>query len=281
MQTVGIVMGIAFLGIVTFIDDRAPLPYWVRILVQVLVATVIFLTGTRIFSLTNPLEAWTGIPVIDLDSIIIISPFFSNPSLLGLVFTVGWLGLTMNALNWFDGIPGQVSALSVIGFLTIGFLSMSARVDQPDLAVLAFILAGVAAAALVFDIPPARVIMGDSGAMFFGLMLGVLTLYTGGKVATAFLVLGVPLIDSFLVVLRRMRKGASPFRGDTKNEHLHHRLLRKGWKPLNIIFLTAIIGTGFGTIALFLSTFEKFIAALVLVGIMVALSWYSRSKMKT
>ena len=70
--------------------------------------------------------------------------------------------------------------------------------------------------------------MGDTGAMFFGLMLGVLTIYTGGKVATAFLVLGVPLIDSVIVGFRRISRGRSPFKGNMQNEHLHHRLLKKG-----------------------------------------------------
>ncbi|MBI3332385.1 undecaprenyl/decaprenyl-phosphate alpha-N-acetylglucosaminyl 1-phosphate transferase [Candidatus Peregrinibacteria bacterium] len=275
-QTVGLVLGIAILAAFCFIDDRTPLPSSLRLALQVFVAILIFLTGTRIFSLTNPLEAWTGGEVIPLDRLAIVWPLFSNPSLVGAAFTIFWLGLTMNALNWFDGIPGQVSTLSLIGFLTIGFLAASDRVGQPDLALIAFLLAGVAAAALVFDFPPAKVLMGDTGSMFFGLLLGVLTIYSGGKVATAFLVLGVPLIDSALVVIRRLAKRESIFRGNTKDEHLHHRLLAKGWSPRQIIFLTAAIGTAFGVTALFLSTFEKFVAAILLFLVMLSLSLYSK-----
>ncbi|MEK7591165.1 MAG: hypothetical protein AAB489_03080 [Patescibacteria group bacterium] len=279
MQAAGVFVAVVFMTAVSFVDDRAPLPFSLRLSVQILAALVIFLMGTRIYSLTNPLEGLMDMPVIDLDSFVIVSPLFSNPSILGALFTVLWLGLTMNALNWFDGIPGQVSALSTIGFLTIGFLSLSERVGQPHLALLAFILAGVAFAALVFDFPPAKVLMGDTGAMFFGLMLGVLTIYTGGKVATAFLVLGVPLIDSVIVGFRRISRGRSPFKGNMQNEHLHHRLLKKGWTPRRIIVLTALIGAGFGTTALFLDTMEKFLSALVLFGIMLLLSWYSRSSL--
>ena len=289
MQSIGILIGIMLLGIFAFIDDRTPLPSSCRLGIQILVALIIFLTGTRIFSLTNPLSviapmdasnllsaSGRSFGVIDLDNLVIPSAFFSNPSIIGALFTILWLGLTMNALNWFDGIPGQVSTLSTIGFFIIGFLSLSDRVDQPELATIAFVLGSISLAALLFDFPPPRVLMGDTGSMFFGLMLGVLTIYAGGKVATAFLVLGVPLIDSLIVIVRRLFKGVSIFRGNTRDEHLHHRLLLKGWSARQIILLTAVIGSSFGVTALFLDTFQKFIAGIVLFILMLFLSYYSR-----
>lgn len=277
MKTWGVVLGILLLSVISFLDDRTPLPSSIRLLVQVVVATVIFLTGTRIFSLTNPLASLTGSEVLTLDTLVIPWAFFSDPSFIGLLFTVLWLGLTMNAMNWLDGIPGQVGTLALIGFLTIGALALSERVGQPDLARLAFILAGISAACLLFDFPPPKVLMGDTGAIFFGLMLGVLTIYAGGKVATAFLVLGVPLIDSILVVLRRIIGGRSPFHGgERRDEHFHHRLLQRGWTQHQVIALTTVIGTSFGVTALFLNTAGKFAAGMLLFVLMGALSWYSR-----
>ncbi|PIR48787.1 hypothetical protein COU80_03795 [Candidatus Peregrinibacteria bacterium CG10_big_fil_rev_8_21_14_0_10_55_24] len=276
-QTMGVVGGIALLGIVSCIDDRTPLPSWLRLAVQVLVALLIFATGSRIYTITNPLEGIAGIgELIKLDTVDIPTAWFGPLPLWSGVFTVLWLGLTINALNWFDGIPGQVSMLSFIGFLTIGFLSLSNRVGQPQLAAIAFLLAAVSLAALLFDFPPARVLMGDTGSMFLGLMLGVLTIYAGGKVATAFLVLGVPLIDSGLVGLRRIAHGRSPLRGSTEGEHLHHLLLARGWTQQSVILLTATLGTFFGVTALFLSTKEKFFAALLLLILIVALRLYAR-----
>jgi UDP-GlcNAc:undecaprenyl-phosphate GlcNAc-1-phosphate transferase len=275
MATIGIVLATCTLAIVNVIDDRRPLPFSFRLCVQLLCALVIFLTGTRIFTITNPLAGISGIPLLSLDTWVIPSATFSDPSIVGALFTVLWLGLTMNALNWFDGVRGQVSVISIIGFLTIGALSLSNRVDDPHLAVLAFVLAGIAAGGLLFDFPPARVLMGDTGSMFFGLMLGVLTIYAGGKVATGFLVLGVPLIDSMIVVGRRLLKGASPFCGNAVDEHLHHRLLRQGWSERQIIALTAALGASFGIAALFMDTLQKFLAALVLAGAMMVLSIYS------
>ncbi|TSC59392.1 MAG: UDP-N-acetylglucosamine--undecaprenyl-phosphate N-acetylglucosamine-1-phosphate transferase [Candidatus Peregrinibacteria bacterium Greene0416_62] len=274
----GIFTAVILLAIINFIDDRRPLPFSIRLFVQLFCALVIFLMGTRIFTITNPLEGISGIPHIALDTWVIPSVTFSNPSIIGMVFTMLWLGLTMNALNWFDGIRGQVSVVSLIGFLTIGALSLSDRVGDEHLALLAFILAGIAAAGLFFDFPPAKVVMGDTGAMFFGLMLGVLTIYSGGKVATGFLVLGVPLLDSIIVGLRRVLKGKSPFRGNAIDEHLHHRLLRAGWSERQVIALTAVLGTSFGVAALFMDTLQKFLAGVALAGIMMVLSVYSGKK---
>lgn len=275
MPSWGLVGAIVLLTIVNFIDDRRPLPFFIRLIIQLLCALAIFLSGTRIFTITNPLDFISSFPVIPLDTWVIPSQTFSDPSVIGAIFTIVWLGLTMNALNWFDGIRGQVSVISLIGFSTIGALSFSSRVGDPHLALLSFILAGITGAGLLFDFPPAKVVMGDSGSMFLGLMLGVLTIYSGGKVATGFLVLGVPLLDSMIVVVRRILKGKSPFRGSAIDEHLHHRLLRVGWTERQVIALTAILGTGFGVSALFMDTLQKFVAGLVLLTVMLALSLYS------
>ena len=283
MQSAGIIVAIVLLAAVSILDDRHNVPAGVRLFVQAAVALIVFATGSRIYTLTNPLLA-DGL--INLDTIDIIIPLQNFPLVLPLwsgIFTMFWLMLTMNALNWFDGIPGQVSTLSVIGFAIIGCLSLSARVDQPELAVIAFSLSAIAAACFLFDSPFSilhspfpRVLMGDTGAMFFGFALGLLTIYSGGKVATAFLVLGVPLIDLFIVVVRRIFKGKNPMKGNTTNEHLHHRLLAKGWSQRQVIALTAALGSTFGVTALFLSTTEKILAAGVLFLVMLGLSWYSK-----
>lgn len=285
-QNIGIIIGILLLGIPSFIDDRTPLPSSLRLAIQVLVAIIVFTTGSRIYTITNPLESFTNIPYLKLDSIDIPSqfsifhvqfpiPFGPLPIISGL-FTIIWLCLAMNALNWFDGIPGQVSSLSTMGFTVIGLLALSTRVNQPSITLLAFTLAGISLACLLFDFPPPRVLMGDTGAMFFGLMLGILTIYAGGKIATAFLTFGVPFTDCLIVIARRMLHGRSPFRGSSSGEHLHHRLLAQGWSQQSIIALTVLLGALFGIGALFLGTTEKFLAALLLFGIMLSLSWYAR-----
>lgn len=259
LNAIGVLAAVLLLGGTSFVDDRRPLPAAVRLLVQVAAAGLVFATGDctggRVCSVTNPLEGVVGPDVIDFNGAFPIVAAFA---------TIGWILVTTNAMNWFDGVPGQTSLLSTIGFLTIGFLSLSDRVQQPELALLAFVLAGLGAGAALFELPlpVPRVVPGDSGAMFFGFMLGVLTIYSGGKVATGFLVLGVPLIDSVIVVVRRILSGASPMRGSLAGEHLHHRLLQRGWPRWGVILLTTGLGAGFGVTALFLSTSGKFVAAI-------------------
>lgn len=275
-QTIGLLLSVVVIAIMCFIDDRLPLHPLLRLIVQILIGLILFLSTIRIYSFTNPFEGVIGGGVIPLDRLLIQSTTFGSLPILSGLFTIGWVFLTINALNWFDGIPGQVSVLTTIGFVVIGFLALSPRVDQADIARISFVLAGIAAGGMFFDFPPAKVLMGDTGAMFFGLMIGVLTIYAGGKVATAFLVLGVPLIDFFFVMIRRIARGQSPLKGNANDQHLHHRLLAKGWSPRQIIILTAALGSAFGITALFLNTFGKFVAAGILFLIMVGLSIYSK-----
>lgn len=272
LQSLGVTIGVLIIGGMCVIDDVRPLPSVLRLLLQFSAAIIIFATGTRIYTLTNPLEPVLGWDLIKLDTIDIVAGALGPLPLVSGIFTLFWLGITMNALNWFDGVQGQVSLLSVIGFVVIGFLSLSDRVGQPELALLSFVLAGIAAASVLFTLPPPRMILGDTGAMFFGLMLGTLTIYAGGKVATAFLVLGVPLIDLFIVMGRRILNKRSPLKGSMHGEHLHHRLIARGWSDWQIMLLTAALGSSFGVAALFLSTTQKFAAALLLFVIMIGLS---------
>lgn len=271
-SAIGVVAAVAVLGVTAFIDDRFLLSPVLRLVVQACAACLVFFlgdcTGGRICSVTNPFDGFIGGAVVELNGAL---------PIVSLAVTVFWLMLTTNALNWFDGIPGQTSLLSAIGCVTIGVLSLSDRVGQPDIAVLAFVLAALAAGGALFELPlpVPRVIPGDSGAMFFGLMLGILTIYAGGKVATGFLALGVPLIDSVIVVIRRIATGKSPMRGSHGGEHLHHRLLARGWSPWAVITLTTGLGTAFGITALFLSTQGKVIAGALLTLLIVSLSLWS------
>ncbi len=264
------------LALTCFIDDRHKLHPLLRLAIQILIGLALFIAEIRIYSLTNPFDFLTGLDVLPLDRIDLYTPFTKPLPVFSGIFTILWILLTTNALNWFDGIPGQVNTISVMGFVTIGILALSARVDQPALALLSLSLAGIALGSLLTDFPPARALVGDTGSMFFGLMLGILTIYSGGKVATAFLVLGVPLIDVLFVVIRRIARGQSPLQGNSTDQHLHHRLLAKGWSARQVILLTAGLGTAFGATALFLDTLGKFIAAGVLFLVMLGLSWYSR-----
>ena len=256
-QQIGVMIAVGLLGIVSFIDDRTPLSPWVRLLVQILAAFTVFAAGSRIYTLTNPLGG-----ILKLDTFIVnAGPLGTLPVLAG-IFTVAWLLFTTNAMNWLDGVSGQVSIVSFIAFVMLGLLALL-RNGEPRTAEIAFILAGIALAGCLFDFPPAKVLMGDTGSMFFGFMLGLLGVYSGGKVATVFLALGVPLLDALFVIIRRISRGDSPLRGG--RDHLHHLLLDRGYSERQVILIIASIGTAFGVGALFMNTAEKGLAILALV----------------
>lgn len=276
LQAWGLCAGVAILAVTCLIDDHRRLHPLIRLTLQTLVALLIFATGSRIYTITNPLPFLSFSPFLKLDTLLVSLPFFGSLPVWSGFFTVVWLLLTINALNWFDGLPGQVSALSSISFLVIGMLSLSDRVGQENLAIIAFSCSAIALVCTAFEFPVQRMVLGDTGAMFFGLLLGTLTIYAGGKVATAFLVLGVPLIDSIFVTLRRISQGRSPLRGSSTGDHLHHRLLAKGWHAREIMLLTTVIGAGFGTLALFLSTQGKLAAGIFLVIIVGLLRYWTR-----
>ncbi len=273
-QAKGLLLGIGLLTFTSIIDDIKSLPAWARLLIQALIAFIIFAAGTRIYTITNPLGGIIKLDTIDIHPALLTThyslltkigplPFASG------LFTIAWLLLTTNSFNWLDGIPGQVSILSFIGGITLGILALSSRVDQPEIAIISFIVAGIALGSAVFDLPPNKTVMGDTGAMFFGLMLGTISIYAGGKVATALLVMGVPLIDAALVTTKRIIKGRSPLKGG--RDHLHHMLIdNRQWTESQVILLTAALGTSFGVSALFMSTLGKF-AAIVLLGIVMLL----------
>jgi UDP-GlcNAc:undecaprenyl-phosphate GlcNAc-1-phosphate transferase len=270
MKEFGVVLAVMLLGTISFIDDRTPLPSWLRLAVQILAALIVFVAGSRIFTLTSPFGG-----ILKLDTFVVHAGVFGGLPVFSALFTIAWLLLTINALNWFDGVTGQVSVISTIGFLMLGCLAYF-RNGETDTAEIAFVLAAIAAAGIFFDFPPGKLLLGDTGSMFFGLMLGLLGVYHGGKVATIFLALGIPLLDATFVIVRRLMKGQSPLRGG--RDHLHHLLLDRGWSPRSIIGLTAVIGTTFGVIALFLNTAEKGIALIILTILVLGLTKYAHKK---
>lgn len=267
-ENAALLSGIALLAACCMIDDRNPLHPAVRFSVQTAAALLLLAGGIRIDAVTNPLPG-----ILGADTSLVLNAGW--PLVLSAVFTVLWLLFTINALNWFDGIGGQVSVLSVIGFLMLGLLAYF-RNGEVETAQIAFVLAGIAAAGAAFDFPPATLLLGDTGSMFFGLMLGVLGIYSGGKVATVFLALGIPLLDAAFVIVRRLARGTSPLRGG--RDHLHHLLLDKGWSERKIIMLMAVVGTLFGGTALFMSTAQKGVAFVVLLLLMLAVTKYASKR---
>ncbi len=257
----GLLLGSGILVLVSFIDDRISLPAWLRILVQVLVAGFMIVSGIGVEAITNPFGG-----SIALDQLKFTLEFGGGSTEIlafSSLFTLIWIVVIVNTMNWMDGVPGLTSGLTFIGGLTLFFLSISDMVSQPETASLAIIVAMIALGFLFFDFFPPKIIIGDSGSMFFGLLLAVLAIFSGGKIATAFLILGFPIMDAVYVIMRRIYNRQAPWKGgewdnERKAVHLHHRLLEFGLSERQVLLVIYALAALYGISALFLGTQGKF-----------------------
>ncbi len=253
------IAGVIFAGLLitftSFMDDRLRLSPVFRLGVQILAGIIVVLAGVKIQLVNNPF----GAPIF-LDRIQL-TLLGQHIWLFSALVMIAWLVLMMNVMNWLDGIPGLASGISTIAQLSLFFLSTTQFhiVDQSAVITISTVLAASTFAFLFFDFPPPKILMGDTGSMFLGFMLGVLSILAGGKLATALLIMGFPVLDAFWVILKRLLRRQSPFKGDFS--HFHHRLLHGGFSQRPALFFNYILCAVFAFIALVLhSTFEKFVA---------------------
>jgi UDP-GlcNAc:undecaprenyl-phosphate GlcNAc-1-phosphate transferase len=170
---------------------------------------------------------------------------------LGGAFSVFWYLGMINSINWIDGLDGLSSGVGLIAAVTLGVISLTTAVGQPYVAVLCFVLAGALAGFLRWNFHPASIFMGTSGTMFVGYALAVLSILGTAKVAVAMLVLGVPIIDTFWIIVRRLVAKRSPFTPD--RGHIHHRLLDLGLSHTQTVLFIYAICLGLAVLAFVLS----------------------------
>jgi UDP-GlcNAc:undecaprenyl-phosphate GlcNAc-1-phosphate transferase len=267
LKLIGLLLGAGVLVVISFIDDRISLSPWVRLMNQILVAVIMVVAGIGITHISSPFGGTIRLDDIQID--LNIGSYSQTLLLISSLFTIAWIVLVVNTMNWLDGIPGMVSGISTLGGLTLFFLSITPFVNQPEVALLALIVAMIAFAFWLFDFYPPKFLMGDSGTMFFGLILSVLAIFSGGKIATAFLILGFAILDALYVIVYRLYKRQAPWKGGEwdkyrKAVHLHHRLLQSGFSERQVLWMIYAMSAIFGITALFIGTQGKFWAIVVL-----------------
>lgn len=258
-SAIGLIIASSLIMLVSFYDDRKGLNPILRIFIQIFAVGILIYFHIGVTHLNLP-----GIGVVDLTT-------WKIPVLGGYItvwsdlLTLGLVVLFTNSMNWLDGSPGLPSGISLIAASVLFLLALRPGLhatDQTEFATLASLLVGICAIFLIFDFPKPKLLMGDTGSMFLGFTLGALAVISGGKLATAFLILGVPLMDAVLVILGRIRRGQKPWKGDYS--HLHHRLRRVGLSERATALVVYAIALVFGGVALFLHTNGKAVAVLVL-----------------
>ncbi len=169
----------------------------------------------------------------------------------GALFVVVWIVGMINSVNFIDGLDGLSAGVAFIASVTLAIISFYAVGAEPVVALLCLTLAGSLLGFLRWNFHPASVFIGTSGVMFVGYTLALLSILGNAKVAVALLVLGVPIIDAFYTIVRRVRAGRSPFSPD--RGHIHHRLLDIGLSHTQTVLAIYGICTGLGLLALVLS----------------------------
>jgi UDP-GlcNAc:undecaprenyl-phosphate/decaprenyl-phosphate GlcNAc-1-phosphate transferase len=235
-------------------------PY-IRFFINILCAVIVVASGVSINFITNPI----GNGVIRLDTIMFGIPGFSVP--LSDLISIGWLVWVMNMLNWSKGVDGQMPGIVAISAIVIGILSLKLNpfgVGGFIDAQLSFIIAGAAIGFLFFNFYPAKIFPGY-GATSLYLLLGVASILTSAKLATAILVMGVPTFDAFFIIIRRILSKKSPFKGDKK--HLHHIFLKLGYSQRQIALFYWVISGILGLLSFLLESRSKIFAILMVVAI--------------
>ncbi|MBN1179065.1 MAG: undecaprenyl/decaprenyl-phosphate alpha-N-acetylglucosaminyl 1-phosphate transferase [Anaerolineae bacterium] len=181
--------------------------------------------------------------------------------------TVFWVMGMMNTVNWLDGLDGLAAGVGAILCLVLA-VHMH-RVPQPSVALLPLALLGALVGFLPYNFAPARLFLGSAGAFFLGYALSGLGLIAGGRVATALLVMGLPIADAAWQIFDRLRHRRSPTHGD--RGHLHFRLVDMGLSQRTIVLVYWAFCALFGILALTIaSRLFKLVALFVLGGLVVA-----------
>jgi UDP-GlcNAc:undecaprenyl-phosphate GlcNAc-1-phosphate transferase len=265
----GFFTGACFLMIGGFLDDKYSMPAGIQIIWPLLAVASIIAGGVGISKISNPLDG-----LIFLDSFKISLWQINNTTyyivILADLFTLIWLMGMMYTTKLLDGVDGLVSGMAAIGGLIIFLFTTTTQYYQPDIALASLIFSAACLGFLVFNWHPAKIFLGEGGSLLLGYILGVLAIISGGKVAIALLIMGIPILDVGWTILRRLYYGKNPFKFADK-KHLHHRLLDLGLGQRKTVLFYYIMALTFGGSALFLQSGGKFYALLLLFIIMLAI----------
>ena len=240
-ETLGILIGAVIIIVVGIIDDMSDMKAIIKLLCQIIAAAVVVYSGVRIEHFGNPFVTWWGGPYIVLDYWVSVT------------VTIFWIVGVCNAVNLIDGLDGLAVGVSSIASMSL--LALTLITNNLEVAILTAAVAGAGFGFLPYNFNPAKIFMGDTGALFLGFILacisveGVLKLSAILSFAIPILVLGLPIFDTLFAIVRRVYRGQSPMSPD--RGHLHHRLMDMGFsqrKTVAILYtmtaalcLTAVI----------------------------------------
>ena len=255
-QMLSILMGSFLLIFMGFIDDINPLKTKYQLVVQLIAAGIVTFYGGITLNYVSVLgvnltfiEPWNYIITI----IIIIS--------------------IMNAINLSDGLDGLCSGISSIYFLTISIIAFIMNAQQGLDTILSLIMLGSTLGFLVYNFPPARIYLGDTGSNFLGFIIAV-TALLGYKTATftsliiPLIILATPIIDVLFSIVRRILKKQNPFSTPDK-QHFHHQLLNMQFSTRASLLIIYAIDILFAGLSIFYALGDTYYAIIIYIGLMI------------
>ncbi|WKZ25181.1 MAG: MraY family glycosyltransferase [Patescibacteria group bacterium] len=162
-----------------------------------------------------------------------------------------------------DGLDGLVASLGTVAGIIIFLFTMTTRWYQPDIGFAALVLAAACLGFLMLNWSPARLFLGEGGSLLIGYFLGVLSVISGGKIAIALLIMGLPVLDVAWTIIRRIGAGHNPFK-HADRQHLHFRFLDAGFSVKQTVIIMSSAALLFGLSALFLQSRGKVVGLIVL-----------------
>lgn len=205
-----------FMGVVGLVDDIKKLSPWPRFIAQNIVGIAISIALVATDTLGSP----TGSSVLDV------------------CISVLWIVGITNSINFFDNVDGGSSGTVAISSLFLFLLAIQS--DQFFIAALAIVLSGSTVGFLIWNRPPARIYMGDAGALFLGVLLATLTLRFNpnpidkfSSFAIPVFLIAIPILDTCVAVISRLQRGVSPFQGG--RDHISHRIMNGGVSKRNAL----------------------------------------------
>lgn len=248
-EIMGLLVGGTVILIVGIIDDLKPLPARVKLLGQIVAASVLVMFDIRIDWLTNP---FGDMLYVDY---------------LAIPLTIIWVVSLTNTVNLIDGLDGLAAGVSTIASVTI--LLVALQQNFWTVAILTAALAGSALGFLQYNFNPAKIFMGDTGSMFLGYMLAAISILGAVKSAATIalivpiVALGLPILDTAFAIIRRYMSGRPIFKPD--KGHLHHRLLEMGLTQKQAVLLMYVISGCLGLSAIALTEVNKSFGIVIII----------------
>ena len=241
-QMQSILLGSVIIVVLGVVDDIMALPAMLKFVVQIAAALIPALNGVVIQAFSNP--------NIFSDSLYWVLGPLSVP------FTVLWIVAITNAVNLIDGLDGLANGVSAISATTMLVIALLA--SEAEVAVIMAALVGACVGFMPYNLNPAKMFMGDTGATFLGYILatmsiqGLFKFYAVISFAVPFLILGLPIFDTAFAFIRRIAHGQSPMHAD--RGHIHHRLIDMGLNQKQAVATLYVISAMLGLSAVVLTT---------------------------